>query len=93
MKFTQMLVLLAITAMFSFTSCEEACKQCSASSEIETFTDGVSSGVTSMDIPAIEYCGDALEMIDTGEAIESETTDNSTAFEIRQVSRTTYTCE
>ena len=93
MKFTHFFVLLAITAMFSLTSCEESCKQCSASAEVEIFTDGVSSGVSTVNSPAIEYCGDALEMIDTGEAIESEQSDNSTGIEIRTVSRTTYTCE
>lgn len=88
MRNTLLSTILFLFLLGSFTSCEEACKQCTGDSVTESYVDGNLESTVTLEVPATEYCGEALEMIDTGSPIESE----KTVGNIRSVTKITYSC-
>ena len=78
--------------LLSFTSCQN-CKQCSGSSVIEQYVDGSLESTTTAEVSAQEFCGDQLDMIDTGSPVESVVEQNAGGFNQKVVTKTTYTCE
>ena len=92
MKITFLSTTILFVFLLSFSSCQN-CKQCSGSSEIEQYVDGTLVGTTTAEVSGQEYCGDQLDMIDTGSPVESEVTQEVGGITQRVVTKTTYTCE